>query len=81
MKVDLVKMGRCAVCGALLEEMSIAEGLTTCSLLCSNARINGRSRDEQEKHEMMNKKLIDIENRKKTKRERRRVKVTVIDDV
>jgi hypothetical protein len=67
-KVNLTKLGRCAVCGTLLKEMALALGKETCSELCERAKAASRSRDEQEKWEGIDKRMSEMgkKSRKRT---------------
>ena len=67
-KVDLTKLGRCAVCGTLIEEVALLMASVTCDELCTRAKAAGRSRDEQEKWEGIDKRMSEMgkKSRKRT---------------
>ena len=67
LKVDLMKLGRCTVCGTLIEEIALLMGSTTCDELCTRAKTCKRSRDEQQRWESLDHRMSEMGKKSKKK--------------
>jgi len=67
-KVNLLKLGRCVVCGALIEDIALLMGSVTCTELCTRAKACNRSRDEQERWEHNDHRVSEMGKRSRRKK-------------
>jgi predicted nucleic acid-binding Zn ribbon protein len=67
-KVNLLKLGRCIVCGTLIEDIALLMGSVTCSELCTRAKACNRTRDEQLRWEYNDRKVSEMGRRNKGKK-------------